>query len=69
MADEQELAALRAQIAALEAQMQQRPAGTAIAGGMPYAVHTHIHPQCFELCYMPPPGGDDMPRTAAVESH
>ncbi|MGI8857079.1 MAG: hypothetical protein ACR2JW_15125 [Thermomicrobiales bacterium] len=60
MADEQELAALRAQIAALEARVQQRPAGATFAGGFPYAVHTHIHPQCFELCYMPiPSGGED----------
>ena len=62
MADEQELAGLRAQVAALEAQVQQmqRPAGATTPGGTPYAVHTHIYPQCFELCYMPiPSGGED----------
>jgi hypothetical protein len=62
MADEQELAGLRAQVAALEAQVQQmqRPAGATVPGRMPYAVHTHIHASPFELCYMPiPPGGGD----------
>jgi hypothetical protein len=62
MADNQELAELRAQIAALEARMQQRPSGSPIAGRVPCATHTHIHVQPFELCYMPiPPGeGDDL---------
>ena len=66
MADTQDLAALRAQVAALEARLQQaqppQTGGESTPGGPAYVMHGHIHPACFELCYMPPPvGGDDAP--------
>ena len=66
MADNQDLAALRAQVTALEARLQQTQPPQApeaeAPGGTSYVMHGHIHPACFELCYMPPPvGGDDAP--------
>jgi hypothetical protein len=65
MADNQDLAALRTQVAALEARLQQtqppQSPGAPAPGAVPYVMHGHIHPACFELCYMPspPPVEDD----------
>jgi hypothetical protein len=63
MADEQNLAALRAQVAALETKLQaMQPSSSAAtgAGTQPHVVHTHVFGQCFAFCYMPsPPIGDD----------
>ncbi len=63
MADDQDLTALRAQVTALETQLKQmqppHASGAPAPRGASYVMHTHVHPAYFELCYMPPPMGDD----------